>query len=79
MIFLELYRELWKWSVEHYSDFWKEVWNFCKVIHSKPYDQVVDTTKSVNENPQWFAGAALNYAENILHYDDDKIALIGAG
>ena len=76
---LELYRELWKWSVENYSDFWKEVWKFCDVIHPKPFSRVVDILKPINENPEWFNGAAMNYAENILRYNDEKFALIGAG
>ena len=79
VVYLEMYRELWKWSVENYSDFWKEVWKFCDVIHSKPFSRVVDILKPINENPEWFNGAAMNYAENILRYNDEKFALIGAG
>lgn len=70
---------MYKWSCNNYSDFWKEIWNFGGLIYSKSYDQVVDVTIPITENPEWFHGATLNYAENILKYNDDKIALIGAG
>jgi acetoacetyl-CoA synthetase len=31
------------------------------------------------EVPNWFPGARLNYAENILHRKDDSIAIVAAG
>ena len=37
--------------------------------------QVVDKTKPISEIPQWFAGSYLNYAENLLRYDDDRVAI----
>ncbi|XP_076816872.1 acetoacetyl-CoA synthetase-like [Clavelina lepadiformis] len=76
---IETYRELWKWSVENYSDFWKEFWKYCHIKCSKDYDMVVDTSKSITDNPEWFAGAKMNYAENMMRYCDDHVALIGAG
>merc|ERR1719264_844063 len=36
----------------------------------------VDTSVPMNEIPEWFTGARLNYAENLLRYpDDSKVAL----
>ena len=29
--------------------------------------------------PEWFCGAHLNFAENLLRFDDDKVALYMAG
>jgi len=29
--------------------------------------------------PEWFRGARLNFAENLLHFDDDEVALYTAG
>lgn len=41
--------------------------------------QVVDATKRISDVPQWFKGARLNYAENLLkHADQDKVALYAA-
>lgn len=33
----------------------------------------------MEEIPEWFAGARLNYAENLLQCDGDKVALYTAG
>lgn len=41
--------------------------------------QVVDTSKRISDVPEWFKGARLNYAENLLkHPDQDKVALYAA-
>jgi acetoacetyl-CoA synthetase len=58
------YDELWRWSVDHVEDFWASIWEFCGVRASKPYERVL----SSHEMPgaSWFAGAELNYAENML-------------
>uniref|UniRef100_A0A8C2YW98 Acetoacetyl-CoA synthetase n=1 Tax=Cyclopterus lumpus TaxID=8103 RepID=A0A8C2YW98_CYCLU len=73
------YNELYQWSVDSYSDFWAEVWRFCGVVSSKPYEEVVDLSKRISDVPEWFKGARLNYAENLLkHADQDKVALYAA-
>ena len=33
----------------------------------------------MNEIPEWFIGSKLNYAQNILKFRDDRIAIISAG
>jgi acetoacetyl-CoA synthetase len=33
----------------------------------------------MNEIPRWFVGARLNFAENLLQFKDDKLALIETG
>ncbi|KAF3851729.1 hypothetical protein F7725_013501 [Dissostichus mawsoni] len=73
------YNDLYQWSVDSYPDFWSEVWRFCGVVSSKPYEEVVDVSKRVSDVPEWFKGARLNYAENLLkHADQDKVALYAA-
>eukprot|EP01137_Pigoraptor_chileana_P031236 Opistho-2@18761 len=54
-------------------------WDFSEIVHSQPYEQVVDATKRMDEIPEWFKGSRLNFAENLLRYNDDSIALIGTG
>lgn len=34
------YNDLYQWSVDSYSEFWAEVWRFCGVLTSKPYEEV---------------------------------------
>jgi acetoacetyl-CoA synthetase len=72
------YEPLHQWSIDNISEFWAAFWEFAEVIHSKSYDQVVD---DVNKMPgaKWFSGARLNFAENLLRYRDDQIALIFKG
>uniref|UniRef100_A0AAV2MNV8 Acetyl-coenzyme A synthetase N-terminal domain-containing protein n=1 Tax=Knipowitschia caucasica TaxID=637954 RepID=A0AAV2MNV8_KNICA len=73
------YQDLYQWSVDNYPEFWAQVWNCCGVVCSKPYEEVVDTSKRISDVPEWFRGARLNYAENLLkHEDQDKVALYAA-
>lgn len=44
-------------------------------MSSKPFTQVVDESASMDKIPKWFSGARLNFAENILRFCDDKIAI----
>ncbi|XP_070573121.1 acetoacetyl-CoA synthetase-like [Ptychodera flava] len=75
---LETYADLWQWSIDHYPDFWEAVWKFLDIIHSEPYEQVIDPSKNISEIPEWFAGSKLNYAENMLRYNDNRVAIYAA-
>jgi acetoacetyl-CoA synthetase len=72
------FEPLYQWSIENIADFWAAFWEFADIKASKPYDQVID---DVNKMPgsRWFSGARLNFAENLLRYRDDRIALIFKG
>lgn len=73
------YAELYKWSVDNIPDFWAAIWDYFDILCSKPYDKVVD---DLNKFPgaEWFVGARLNYAENILRYcDRDGVAITFRG
>jgi len=69
------YSTLYRWSVEHVGDFWAAMWEFADIIASKPYNDVID---DVNKMPgaRWYSGARLNFAENLLRYRDNQVALI---
>ncbi|XP_031552473.1 acetoacetyl-CoA synthetase-like [Actinia tenebrosa] len=75
---LGTYYELWEWSIKNHSSFWESFWNFSNIIHSQTYQEVVDT-KPMEDIPEWFSGARLNYAENLLQFDGDRVALYTAG
>jgi acetoacetyl-CoA synthetase len=71
-------RELWQWSVEHPAEFWQEVWELGGVKASRKAERVlVDGHKM--PGARWFEGARLNFAENLLHRNDDGPALIFVG
>ena len=71
---LAKYDELYHWSIEHSPAFWDALWEYGEVIHSQPYDKVVDDVHKM-PGARWFEGAKLNFAENLLRYRDDHIAL----
>ncbi|KAG8183908.1 hypothetical protein JTE90_014298 [Oedothorax gibbosus] len=73
------YWDFQKWSVDNVAEFWEYSYNFLGVIHSKKYDKVFDVNVPMSECPKWFEGARLNYAENLLKFRDDQVALILAG
>ena len=68
------YDGLYTWSVEESGVFWATLWDYTEIIHSRSYDQVVDDIKKM-PGARWFKGARLNFAENLLRYRDDRIAL----
>ncbi|MFL5804658.1 MAG: acetoacetate--CoA ligase [Roseiflexaceae bacterium] len=58
------YEQLWDWSVAQIEDFWESIWEFFQVQASAPYTQVL--AERTMPGAQWFAGARLNYAEQIF-------------
>jgi acetoacetyl-CoA synthetase len=74
------YWDLYKWSIDNYSEFWEQFWSFAKIINFSSYESVVDKSKQIDEIPEWFTGAKLNYTQNILENRlHDKVALYIAG
>lgn len=72
---LNSYKEFHSWSVQNYPSFWHEFWKFAEIKSSKLYDEVVDKSKGIAEIPEWFPGSRLNYAENLLRFRDDRVAI----
>jgi len=72
------YAQLYDWSVENIPEFWATMWEFADIIASKPYDRVIDDVTKM-PGARWFAGARLNFAQNLLRYRDDRVALIFKG
>ena len=77
------YEELWRWSVGELEDFWAAVWTFAGVRASRPYERVLDAHRM--PGAQWFGGAELNYAHNLLEgpgagpgRDADQLAVVHA-
>ena len=69
------YDELYRWSIEDIQDFWAAMWEFGKIKASRRYDVVVDDLSNF-PGAKWFVGARLNFAENLLRYRDDHLAII---
>ncbi len=71
------YRGLYEWSVDRIEDFWAEAWDFLGVKASAPYDRVIGSRAM--PGAEWFPGARLNFAENLLRFRDCRPALVFAG
>ncbi len=63
------YFDLYKWSTEKPEDFWESVWYFTGIKYSRNFDEIL--SKPVKfPGAEWFKGAELNFAENLLRYED---------
>ena len=69
------YNQLHKWSIDNISLFWDAIWQFVDIRSSQGYTKVVD---DISQFPgtKWFVNSKLNFAENLLRFKDDKIALV---
>jgi acetoacetyl-CoA synthetase len=72
---IEEYPALHCWSLERPEEFWQAVWEFCGVVASRPADQVVACFELM-PGARWFPGARLNFAENLLRFRDDRLAVV---
>jgi acetoacetyl-CoA synthetase len=80
------YRDLYDWSILHPEEFWPAMWKFARVIADEhddrePWDEVVHGLDRMappdhDLGPRWFLGARLNFAENLLRYNDDDDAIV---
>jgi len=69
------YGSLYEWSIDHIPEFWAAAWDFLEIKASQPYVGVIDDLSKM-PGAQWFSGARLNFAENLLRYRDDRIAIV---
>ncbi len=67
------YSTLYRWSVDEKETFWSLLWDFCGVIGHKGERILLDGDNI--EKATWFPDASLNFAENLLHRNDDSIAI----
>ncbi len=72
------YDELYQWSIENIPVFWECMWEFGEIKASRGYDIIVDDVSRM-PGAKWFIGAKLNFAENLLRYRDNRVALIFKG
>ncbi|MEE8119863.1 MAG: acetoacetate--CoA ligase [Gammaproteobacteria bacterium] len=69
------YSTLYNWSIQQPEAFWLAVWKFCNVIAATdPGIVLVDAHRM--PGAQWFPDAKLNFAQNLLHCNDDHHAII---
>ncbi|MBS0515152.1 MAG: acetoacetate--CoA ligase [Proteobacteria bacterium] len=72
---VEDYFGLYDYSIRQPEAFWRAVWEFCGIRASGDFDEVlVDAGKM--PGARWFPGVRLNFAQNLLRYKDDRVALL---
>lgn len=69
------YAALHRWSIEQPELFWAAMWQWGEVRHSQSYSAVLKPGAAMSE-ARWFVDARLNFADNLLRYDDERTALI---
>ncbi|GGM34224.1 acetoacetate--CoA ligase [Dactylosporangium sucinum] len=71
------YQALWRWSVDAPGEFWQAVWDHFGVVAQKPPAAALADARMPGAD--WFPGARLNYAENVLRMpgiaDDEPVVL----
>lgn len=70
------YAQLHDWSISHSGEFWDQLWQYCGVLESQTYSTPLINGEKF-PGAEWFPKSRLNFAENLLKYNDDKIALVG--
>ncbi|MCX2781167.1 acetoacetate--CoA ligase [Microbulbifer thermotolerans] len=68
------YSELYRWSVDKREAFWSDLWDFAGVIASQRGERAL--ARDTMPGAEWFPDARLNFAENLLRYRDERIALV---
>jgi len=71
---LQSYGDLYDWSTNNIKDFWKSIWELAQVRHSRKFNSILSGNEIWNAN--WFEGAQLNFAENLLRFNDNHPAIV---
>ena len=72
------YTPLWEWSVDNLEDFWETTWDFIDIKASKSYDKAIDDPNKM-PGAKFFVNSKLNFAQNLLRFRNDNLALIFRG
>jgi acetoacetyl-CoA synthetase len=80
------YDTLYAWSVKNLELFWIELRQFCGLVVGPQDPAVACERPLIGRNrvappdpelgPKWFVGTRLNFAENLLRFDDDREAIV---
>ena len=62
------YHALWRWSTTDLDAFWQSVWDYFDLQSPTPHSAVL--AKNVMPGAQWFPGAQVNYARQVLRHVD---------
>jgi acetoacetyl-CoA synthetase len=69
------YAQLYDWSIRQPADFWVELARFAEVRAQWGSGPVLENGDRM-PGARWFSGTKLNFAENLLRYRDDHVAIV---
>lgn len=69
------YQALHQWSVANGPQFWMSLAEFFNVKFHQPADKIL-FNDGYPWASEWFVGSTLNYAENVLRYDEHRPAIL---
>ncbi len=64
------------WSIADPQRFWMLVWDFCGIRAQGERTPVLVVNDGKMEGARWFPNVRLNFAQNLLRYNDDKTAIL---
>ncbi|MEH6585110.1 MAG: acetoacetate--CoA ligase [Halioglobus sp.] len=64
-----------KWSLANPETFWRAVWDYGEVIGEGDTSKVIADADKF-PGARWFPDTRLNFAENLLRFRDERIALV---
>ena len=64
----EDYQALWRWSVTELDAFWQSMWDYLDLQSPTPHTAVL--ARNTMPGAQWFPGAQVNYAQQVLRHVD---------
>ena len=69
------YPGLFQWSVDEPAAFWAATWEYLGIRSTQDFTRVLDDPGRI-PGAQWFEGAMLNYADNLLRPEYKGIAIV---
>lgn len=69
------YTDLYQWSINSAPLFWQAYLKFSGIKTSQSAKDIFIRGRRFQES-RWFVGAKLNFAENLLRYDNDRTAIL---
>ena len=72
------YESLHAWSIDDRAGFWSAFWDFSDVLAADKGEEILRNPDAM-PGSRWFPQARLNFAENLLRYRDEHIAILFRG
>src|SRR5688500_17695247 len=72
------YADLYDFSIKYPAKFWTAVWDFCGIRATGDREPVLVGAERM-PGATWFPGITLNFAQNLLRFRDERIAIVFRG